>query len=165
MSLKPRQPMLPETAQARLEDLCVRGEHCRFELAEKLRRWLVPTSEATRILDDMHDRGFFDDGRFAGAYARDKALYARWGRRKIAMGLRAKRVDTSLIDAALAAVDEDKYRSLMLDVLAAKARSLKEGNTFEGRTKLYRFGVTRGYEPALVAAAIRSGILFPESDE
>lgn len=160
MPLKPRKPMPADVAQARLEELCVRGEHCRYELAEKLYKWLVPQSEADRILKDLSERRFYDDARFAGAYARDKALYGRWGRRKIAMGLRAKRIGSSLIQQALDSIDEDEYRTRMLDTLAAKARSLKEGNTFEGRTKLYRFGVMHGYEPALVAAAIKSGVVF-----
>lgn len=164
MALKPRKPMPADVAKARLEELCVRGERCRNELAGKLYKWLVPQAEAARILDDLADRRFFDDARFAAAYARDKALFGHWGRRKIAMGLRMKRIDAAVVREAIDSIDEDEYRSRMLDTLAAKARSLKEGNSFEGRTKLYRFGVTHGYEPALVAAAIKSGVLFGERE-
>lgn len=165
MVLKPKKPMAAEAAYARLEDLCARGEHCRYELAEKLRRWLVPADVAEKILSRLHEVRYYDDSRFASAYARDKALYARWGKRKIAMGLRAKRISADIVSTALDEIDETEYRDIMLDLLTAKARTLKEGNTFEGRTKLYRFGITRGYEPALVAAAIRSGVLFDESDD
>lgn len=76
--------------------------------------------------------------------------------------LRAKHIPSDIITEAMAVVDEDEYRSEMIALLRSKAASLKEGNTFEGRTKVYRFGVQRGYEPELVAAALRSGVLWNE---
>lgn len=166
MAFKPRQPMNPETARLRLADMCAKAEHCRFELSEKLKNWMVPSLEAEKILDELEDKRFFSDARFAEIYARHKAVYGRWGRRKISMGLFAKRISSSVIKDALDNIEEDVYRQTMIDVLRSKARQIKEGNTFEGRTKLYRFGVSRGYEPNLVAAAIKAGILFdPESDK
>ena len=79
------------------------------------------------------------------------------------MGLRLKRISADNITAALEAIDENQYRAAMIEALTAKARTIKEGDTFEGRTKLYRFGASRGYEPSLVAAALRAKILWPDS--
>ena len=163
MPLKSKKPMTAEMAMIRLETLCSRAEHCRYELSEKLRQWLVPAAEAQKILESLESRKFFDDSRFAEIYARHKALYGKWGKRKIAMGLRLKRISANNITAALEAIDENQYRAAMIEALTAKARTIKEGDTFEGRTKLYRFGASRGYEPSLVAAALRAKILWPDS--
>ncbi len=161
MAWKAKEPMKPEVALERLEAMCARAEHCRAELQQKLYGWMVAPAHAERILATLEKNRFFDDRRFAGVYCRDKALHARWGRRKIIFGLKAKRISSDIISEAVGAIDEDEYRSVMIDLLRYKASSLKEGNTFDGRTKLYRFGVQRGYEPELVAAALRSGILWP----
>lgn len=147
-------------ALSRLETLCARAERCRYELEQKLRLWGISASDRDRILERLERGRYFDDSRFAAAFTRDKALYARWGRRKIEAALRLKRISSADIANAAAELDEDEYRSAMLDALAAKARSIKEGDTYEGRTKLYRFGLSRGYEPTLVAAAIRAHLPF-----
>lgn len=151
-----------EEARGRLELLCVRGEHCRHELQEKLRKWGFYSSEIGEILDSLEERRFFDDSRFAESYARDKLLYNRWGRIKIAMGLRAKRIDSSIIAEALAGIDQQEYEQSARDFLQAKARSVKEGYTYEGRTRLYRAGLGHGFESGLVARIVRDQTIWGE---
>lgn len=155
-----REPISPEMALSRLATLCARAERCRHELEQKLYAWGVPRAEGERLLRRLEEERYFDDSRFAAAFTRDKALYARWGRRKIEAALRLKRITAADIQAAFDELDEDEYRAAMLDALAAKARSIKEGDTYEGRTKLYRFGLSRGYEPSLLSEAIRSHLPF-----
>jgi regulatory protein len=147
-------------AVVRLQTMCSRSEHCEFELREKLRMWCVPQADAETILADLHAERFYDDSRFAAAYVREKMLFNRWGRRKIMLGLRAKRVDTSIIRNVLADVDEDEYTGVLLGFMKAKARSISEGNTYEGRTKLYRAAMARGYESDLIARILRSGMAW-----
>lgn len=144
-----------EMATQRLESLCVRGEHCRYELEEKLRRWGFVTEERDKILDSLEERRFFDDRRFAAAFVRDKMLYNRWGKMKIRIALSAKRIDRSLVEEALEDIDEEAYRESARSFLTAKARTVREGNTYEGRTKLYRAGLSRGFESSLVASIVK----------
>ncbi len=155
-----RKPLSPEMALSRLATLCARAERCRSELEQKLRLWGIGAADSERILSRLEKERYFDDRRFAAAFTRDKALYSHWGRRKIEAALRLKRIEPADIAAASDELDEDEYRAAMLEALATKARSVKEGDTYEGRTKLYRFGLSRGYEPALLAAAIRAHLPF-----
>lgn len=148
--------MSAENALVRLQDFCVRAEHCGFELREKLRGWMVPAHEWDNILQRLQQDKFYDDRRFASAFVRDKVLYNKWGRRKIVVAMMAKRIDRSIIDNALDEIDMDTYRSILLAFMQSRSRSIKEGNTFEGRTKLFRAAVSRGYEPALVSDIIRN---------
>lgn len=147
----------PDKALARLQDLCVRSEQCSFDLRRKLYNWGLSADASEKIISSLTADKFIDDERFAEAYTRDKYRFSGWGRMKIKLHLAAKRIDRTTIDSALLAIDDDEYKSLTLKALKAKARTLKEGNTYEGRTKLYRFGVTRGYETNLVASLIKSG--------
>lgn len=151
-----RKPMSAENALVRLQDFCVRAEHCGFELREKLRGWMVPVYEWDNILQKLQKDKFYDDRRFASAFVRDKVLYNKWGRRKIVVAMMAKRIDRSIIDNALDEIDMDTYRSILLAFMQSRCRSIKEGNTFEGRTKLFRAAVSRGYEPTLVSDIIRN---------
>ena len=147
----------PDKALARLQDLCVRSEQCSFDLRRKLYNWGLSADASEKIISSLTADKFIDDERFAEAYTRDKYRFSGWGRMKIKLHLAAKRIDRTTIDSALLAIDDDEYKSLALKALKAKARTLKEGNTYEGRTKLYRFGVKRGYETKVVASLIKSG--------
>lgn len=157
-----RKQLSAENALIRLETLCARSEHCEWELREKLRGWGIAGVEAVKILDFLHKARYYDDERFARAFARDKLLYNRWGKRKIVMALKTKRVADSAIDMALDDIDENQYIGLLTDLMKAKAKTIKEGNTYEGRTKLYRAALARGFESHLVASVLRADDLWTE---
>lgn len=149
-----------EVAQIRLENLCARSEHCRHELAEKLRTWGITSDDASKILETLREQRFFDDARFAAAFTRDKVLFGHWGRKKIALALMAKRINKDIIDDALSAIDPEEYRDAAESYLKSKARSIKEGYTYEGRTKLYRSGLSRGYESQLLSPLVKSPVTW-----
>lgn len=149
----------PETALDRLESLCARSEQCSFDVMRKMATWGISRDQAEKIVMQLENGGFIDDGRYAEAYVRDKYRFARWGRNKIRLGLVAKKISRSDIDNALMAIDQAEYRTIMLQVLKAKSRSLPEdmAGTFEGKNKLIRFAAGRGYELDLILSAV-SGI-------
>ena len=145
-------------ATTRLENLCARAEHCESELAEKLRRWGIGASESAEIISGLRKHHFVDNARFARAFVRDKYRFARWGRMKIRMALAAKRISKEIVDEALEEIDEDIYTENLRHIIAAKARSLgEETSSYEGRTKIYRFAISRGYESSLISKILKSG--------
>ena len=133
-------------------------------MRKKLIAWQIPSTDAERILDSLVDDRFVDDRRFARAFAADKMRFSGWGRYKIMRGLMAKRIDRATIDQALDALDVDEYASTARRVLISKARAIAEGNTYEGRTKLFRFGASRGFETDLIARLIRAENLWEPRD-
>lgn len=163
-SLPQKKIISEENALLRLESLCVAGEHCRYELSEKLYKWGLSTDASQRILESLEDRKFFNDRRFASAFVRDKLLYNKWGRMKIMMAMRAKRLSSEIISEALEEIDEEVYENVAREMLIAKAASIKEGNTYEGRTRLYRTGITHGFESSIVAKIVKAPSTWQEED-
>ncbi len=143
-------------ALSRLATLCARAERCRAELEQKLRQWGVGHADSEKILARLARERYFDNSRFAAAFARDKALYAHWGRRKIAAALRLKRIDLADIDDALDSLDPDDYLAALAATINAKARTLPDLQSYESRAKLLRFAVARGYEADLALGIIKS---------
>ena len=164
-SSRPKKRISEEVALQRLETLCAAGEHCRHELTEKLRKWGLTAQEATRILESLEQRRFVDDSRFASAFVRDKLLYNHWGKIKISLALRAKRIDPDIIDEALDEIDAEEYEEVAREFLAAKARTVKEGNCYDGRSRLYRHGLSRGFESPLVARIVKAASTWGEEEE
>lgn len=104
------------------------------------------------------------DERFARSFVRDKYRLSMWGRRKIVNELMTKRVDAAYIRQALDEIEEDSYTENARRIIKAKMRSIKDVNTYDGRTKLFRYAVGRGYEPSLVASIIKNPALWTGED-
>lgn len=147
--------MTPEAAQIRAEELCVRAEHSSGEIREKLLKWGIFPGDAERIVSAMIKTRFIDDARFARAYVRDKIEFARWGKRKIALGLYQKKVSRDIIRETLDEVDDEKYRAALRVALASKKRTISDPDTYEGRTKLFRFAASRGFEPDIIVSVLQ----------
>lgn len=150
-----RKPMTAEKALLRLEGQCAVKEVCTYEAYEKLRRWLVAPDDARAVVERLVERRFIDDSRFARAFVRDKAVFARWGRFKIVMALRHKGFSRDMIAEAIATIDMEAYVATLDSLVAAKSRQLADADSYEGRTKIFRFAASRGFEPALIAEAIK----------
>lgn len=148
-----RKPISEEQARLKLADLCVRSEQCESDLITKLRGWGLFPDRIESIIRDLKRDKFLDNARFARAYARDKARFARWGRRKIRMGLLAKRISPTDIGKGLDAIEETDYLDSLESAAIAKSRSL-DLSVREDVRKLYVHLLSRGYEPDLISKTI-----------
>lgn len=145
-----KKPITTEMAIYRAETLCSRAEYSQAEVMKKLIGWGLPSAKAKTIVDELVDDGFIDDERFARAYVSDKVEFARWGLRKIYVSLRAKGLDHQTIKDVLDDVDEDVYERNMVDLIKAKAATIDSPSSYEGKTKILRFMMSRGYESGSV---------------
>lgn len=149
-----RKNITPDKALIRLEELCARAEHCSYEILRKLRDWGISTEDSSTILRSLQTRRFVDDSRFATSFVRDRYRYARWGRIKIRLQLRAKHIDPDVIEEALAEIDEDEYLAILSTLVKAKARTLADPTAYESRTRIFRFALNRGFELSLISLCV-----------
>lgn len=146
-----RRPLDPATALSQMRDLCNRAEHCSGEIRKKLITKGINRGDVERIIERLQDERLIDDARFARLFARDKVEYAGWGKFKIQMALRVKQVSDTDIHEALNEIDNEVYIKRLRDLLRRKIGTVADAKTYEGRTKIFRFAVSRGFEPAVVS--------------
>ena len=139
----------------RLSALCAKAEHCRQEMAAKMRTWQVPDDVQQRVIGRLADEHYIDDDRYARAFVHDKVRYAKWGRRKIEQALYMKRIPGDAIAAALDEVDQSEYVEILRPMLQAKAKSIKADSPYELEMKLMRFAAGRGFSVEEAKAAMR----------
>lgn len=145
-----KKPLGRKNALARLEELCARSEQCSYDLCQKLYKWGVE-QPYDDIIDSLIDGKYLDDERFAAAFVRDKYRFDRWGRRKIARALMAKRIPSAVISEALENIDAREYAMNCYNLLDARRRQLSDAlSDYEKRARLLRFAAGRGYEPSLI---------------
>lgn len=154
----PRKPVSAEKALERLENLCARSERSTHELRLKLRLWKIDSDDAEKIIESLKRRRFVDDQRYTHAFIKDKFLLSHWGRIKIKIALRSQSIPAEFIDSAMdELIDEEIYKKNLLEFIADRSKRLgAEASGYEGRTRIYRAAVARGYEPALISTVFRS---------
>ena len=114
-------------------------------------------ADAESIMEGLMRHRVVDDARFARSVVHDKVAFERRGRLYLRQYLAARRIPSATIADALAEIDEDAYRENIKHVLQSRLRSKSDlAETFEGRTKVFRYGVSRGYEPGLVSETLKA---------
>ena len=141
-------------ALLRLSALCVRGEHCSYEMEEKMRRWGMDAEAQARVLDALRRGKFVDDERYARAFVSDKIRYNKWGRRKVEQGLWAKRIDGEVRRRVLDEVPDADYLAVLRPLLKARARSARGADPAALNRSLVRYALGRGFDYRLVRQCI-----------
>ena len=134
----------------RLAAKCSVSEQCLSDIEAKLSRYDLTEEERTRILRHLVEEKYVDDRRYAEAYVKDKYRFNKWGRIKIAQGLRMKGIDNETIKSAMEAIDEEEYQEILRDLIKAKRRSTRGSSEYEINGKLIRFATGRGFEFAAI---------------
>ena len=129
---------------------CSVSEQCMSDIEAKLSRYDLTEEERTRILRHLVEEKYIDDRRYAEAFVRDKYRFNKWGRIKIAQGLRMKDIDSETISTAMEAIDEAEYMDILRDLIKAKRKSTGGKNDYEINGKLVRFATGRGFEYAAI---------------
>ena len=129
----------------RLQRQCARMEYCVSDIRRKaLQRLEFDAESAEQVVAALVDEGFVDDRRYAAAFAREKSALSGWGPVKIRSALLARGVSREAVLEALEAVDPDRAAARLEKVLEAKWRTLRDDP--QGRLKLIRFALSRGYD-------------------
>jgi regulatory protein len=89
---------------------------------------------------------------------RDKVRLNQWGRVKIRFMLGMEHLKFSIVDQALAEIDEEVYEESLKVILEKKARELaRESNAYTKKQKLVKFAQGRGYETDVILKVLKEG--------
>lgn len=148
-------PLSEPEALNRAAAYCTTCERCVSEVCAKLVVWGMDNAQQQRIIDRLIKENFICEERFCRAFVNDKVRFNRWGRRKISLALREKRVDEALAREALEAINEEEYLSALMAVVAAKRRELKGKDDYLSNQKILRYAASRGFETSLIMNVIK----------
>jgi regulatory protein len=153
--MKKSNPIPENIAINRLMQLCSRSEKSSSDIRKKLSEWGLE-NRANPIIKRLTEEKYIDDARFAAAFIHDKIFINKWGKIKAKFMLRSQQISNENIDNALATIYDKSYREMIFGELQKKRLSLKKNTSFHIKSKLYAFGMQRGYEPDLIRRYIES---------
>ena len=149
-------------ALLRLSALCAQGEHCQWEMLEKMRKWELSEEAQARIMERLVKDRYVDDERYARAFVLDKIRYNKWGRRKVEQALWQKHIDEDIRQRVLDEVSDEEYLNILRPLLKKKEKELKaQRSRLNAKNsmvtqKLLRFAVGRGFTYDIIRECIDS---------
>ena len=140
----------PEAALLKMQNWCAYQERSQQEARDKLYEYGLWPEAVESIIADLITQNFLNEERFAIAFAGGKFRIKKWGRVKIKIALKQKRVSDYCIKKALQEIDESEYMKVLEQVIAKKSRELQEKNPIKRKYKLLQYAYSRGFEQDLI---------------
>ncbi|HEY1040894.1 MAG TPA: regulatory protein RecX [Bacteroidia bacterium] len=140
----------PEAALLKIQSWCAYQERSQQEARDKLYEYGLWPEAVESIIADLITQNFLNEERFAIAFTGGKFRIKKWGRVKIKIALKQKRVSDYCIKKALQEIDEDEYMKTLEQVIAKKSRELQEKNPIKRKYKLLQYAYSRGFEQDLI---------------
>lgn len=146
-------PKVEKSLRARAVDALARREHTRLELQRKLSPHTEDTEKLTALLDDLEQRGWLSDARYAEQRAH--ASQMRFGSRKIEHELRQQGVAESLISDVLVNLQDSEFdRALLI----WQKKYGEPATTQQERNKQMRFLQSRGFEMDVIYKVMKHAV-------
>lgn len=160
-----KQPLTQAQALNRAATLCARSEQSPGDIRTKLLKWGLSPGDASSVLSELQEQGFLDEERYARAFVKDKFMFNGWGRIKIAHQLRQKGIAPAVITQAMTSIDDDSYRTRLIELLRTKWRAVSDREPRAAWAAMMRFAASRGFEAEIASECIRQVTCRDDQDD
>jgi len=133
---------------------CAYQERSQQELRDKLYSWGLHKADVEKTIAQMVEEGFMNEERFAIAFAGGKFRIKHWGRIKIKLALKQKKVSDYCIRKALNEIDEKDYRKTLEKLISSYSKKVFEKNPLKKNYRIAQHAIGKGFEPEMVWNAI-----------
>lgn len=144
---------------------CNYQERCHSEVLSKLLELRADQEYADQLIAELISANLLNEERFAKSYCRGKFSLKKWGRNKIRMQLRQKKVSDYCIKKGLAEISEEDYEQTLTrlcEKLLEKYRHEKQEWIRQAKILQYLSG--RGFETDLIKHTLTQRTSTHEND-
>ena len=139
----------------KLARYCAYQERCVQELEQKMKTFEVTPSDYPFYLEWLRENNYLNEARFVEIFVRSKFNQKSWGRTKINYELRKRGISASLLASAWDGIDDADYIEKARALLKKKKDEIKTGTSPQRYQKCYNFGLSKGYESALIRELLK----------
>jgi regulatory protein len=144
-----------EVILQKLEYYCSYQERCHIEVIEKLRGFAISDIERDKIIVHLIAQNFLNEERFASIFSISKFHQKKWGKIRIKIELKTRKISDYLITKSLKEIPIDEYDT-SFQILAEKYwNSLSEKNNLKKRKKFCDYLLRKGWESEKVYEKVK----------
>lgn len=156
-----RRVLTPEQVYVKLRHYCAYQERTHQEVKQKIAGYGLSWTHANEMASRLIEDGFLNEERFARAFAGGKFRTKGWGRKKIEVELKKRRLSEYTIKKAMREeIPTEAYERTLMKLLEKKWNALKKTTethlSKQAKVKQYLF--SRGFEGEIISRLFRSFI-------
>jgi regulatory protein len=140
----------PNEAFLKARRWCAYQERCQQEMRDKLYEWGLYTDAVENIIADLISDNFLNEERFAKAYAGGKFRIKKWGKTKIKLELKKRKISDYCIKKGMQEIIEEEYIRTLKQIIAKKLKEIKGEKIQVRNYKAAQYALSRGYESELI---------------
>ena len=145
-----------EEIQKKLEYYCSYQERCHYEVFNKIMQLNSNIDDANKIITKLIDDGYLNETRFSKEFTRGKFNHKNWGRIRIRLELKKRKISNKNIDIGLNEIDEKKYLNKFDNLFEKQLLKHNQKNNIYAKKKIYDYFNYRGWEGDLIFKRINS---------
>lgn len=135
----------------KLAKYCAYQDRCHWEVEVKMREFNLIPEAKDLIMIYLIQHDFLNEERFTNSFVRGKFNQKKWGRIKIRMELKRRKIPEKMIENAISQMDETQYQKTLEELFRKKEATLKtERESWKKKAKIRNFLLQKGYESGLI---------------
>lgn len=145
-----KKKLTPGQALVKAQKYCAYQERCQQEMRDKLYEWGLHSVDVEATIANLISDNFLNEERFSKAFAGGKFRIKKWGRIKIKIELKKRKISEYCIRSGLKEINETDYEKTLRDILAKKLKEIKKGQAYQKNYKAAQYAISKGFESELV---------------
>jgi regulatory protein len=151
--MEPKKKWLsPDQIYQKITAFCAYQERCHSEVRNKLIQLGCYGDFLEQQIIRLIEENFLNEERFAKLYAQSKMRQKQWGKIKIDLQLKAKKVSDYCRKKALNEIDQIEYRQTLEKILISKWQSTTYQSEYDRKIKIQQYAFRKGFESELIQA-------------
>ncbi len=154
---KPKKKLTPQQALLKAQQTCAYQERCQQEMRDKLYEWGLYSNDVENIIANLITDNFLNEERFAKTYAGGKFRIKKWGKIKIKIELKKRKISDYCIRKAMQEIPDNDYTHTLEQLIVKKSKDVKDKKAEVRNHKIAQYAISRGFESDLVWDILRAG--------
>lgn len=142
------------TALLKMQNFCAYQERSHVEARTKLIDLGIYGDPLEEIISSLIADNFLNEERFAKAFAHGKFNIKKWGKVRIKLELKKRKISDYSIKKALAEIHYDDYIKTLQEIIVKKNALIDETDDFKRHQKLFQYALQKGFEIELIQQAL-----------
>ncbi len=145
-----KKKLTPNQALLKAQLSCAYQERCQQEMRDKLYEWGLFSDAVESIIANLISDNYLNEERFAKSYAGGKFRIKKWGRIKIKIELKKRKISDYCICKAMEEIEDAEYMKTVKALIAKKSKEIKGGKLHIRNYKVAKYIASRGFEQDLI---------------
>jgi len=134
----------------KLKQYCSYQDRCHNEVEKKLKTFDVISEVKEQIISNLISENYLNETRFCKSFVRGKFQIKNWGKRKITLELKSRKVSNYNLKEGLKEINEIDYLDKLENLFNKKLASLDHLSLINKKKKILSFLLYRGWETNLI---------------